>query len=93
MHAIRRAGLIYVQLSDHPMGHGRAEKDAIQRPGGGDIIDIAARTGQEAVVFHPFDRLAFPELFHLTPPLLPCLFQRNSSGRAASVQRLRPPCG
>ena len=92
MHALSVPGIAHVQFGDHPMRHRRAEEHAVQCPLGGDVIDIAAIAGQETVVFHPFDRLAFPELFHLTLPLLPCLFQRNSSGRTASVQRLRPPC-
>ena len=65
MHALCLGRICDIQRRDHPMCDGRAEEIGMQRVGWRDVIHIAPLAGQKPHILDPFDRLAFPEFFHL----------------------------
>ena len=65
MHALCLGRIRDIERRDHPMRDRRSEEIGMQRVGRRDVIHIAPLAGQKPHILNPFDRLAFPELFHL----------------------------
>ncbi len=86
-HAGRGAGLVEIERRDPPVRDRAAEEGRMQRPLGGGVVEIAARSGQEPHVLLAPHRLTGSELAHHCPPMM--RLGPNLSGFALRVQSVR----
>jgi len=54
----------HIDRTNAAVRHGTAEQRCIKRPFANEIVDIASATGEEAEVFHAFDRAADQGVSH-----------------------------